>query len=1079
MASQKRIISTGDISGRVDGQLSERLKELHCLHELARILLNDHSEEELLTEAVALLSPAWRYPEITRARITLEQRHYPTEPIEKTTWALSSDLLVSGDVLGTVEVYYVERRPALDEGPFLAEERELLDSFAGILAGGIQNKRSQESLRKANDRLSAAHARLEMALRAGNVGLWDRDLTSGAHFCSPEWKSQIGYGADELEEDLEIWLDRLHRDDRERLMEKTRAVLDGTVTSFSDDFRLQHKDGSFRWIHSVGEAIRDASGKPTRLIGCHLDITDRRSAEGERAAILELSTDLICVLGLDGSFKYVSPSFERTLGHKAEALLPRPFLEFVHSDDHDNTNAAVARLTAGEEIRNFENQCLHEDGSVRIISWNATLLSEAGQMYCIGRDVTQERLAQRDADLRARIGEILLSTPDEKMYSDVLEVVLSGLESEFGIFGYIDQDGSFVVPSMTRPVWDRRRVSEKAVVFPRETWGQGAWPRAIRQKKTLCSNRPSSDIPQAHLPITRNLVAPIIHRDQVIGLIHVANKAADYTPEDIERLESICRRLAPVLSARLETDQKEQELRKSANELRESADKTAAIVEHIGVGVALINPKMQIVEANSQFRRYFRDLDISSQPICFEVCNEPPKDKPCSDCPVFRTLDDGRPHEATHFKSRGEETRTYRAISSAVRNSEGKVVGAIEVIDDITEKLQAEERIEQAHRLEALGTLAGGIAHDFNNLLYVMLVNADLVKEHTPQGSEAYDCLVQLAEAGERAGSLVKQILDFSRKGRQRARVVKIQEEAETTMAFLRETLPSTIEIRQELDPDCGAISADPTDIHQVIMNSCTNASHAMRDAGGVLTIRLEEQEVGRGMAGSIEGIKSKRYACLTVSDTGHGMDDRTRARALEPFFTTKGVGEGTGMGLATVHGIVTRLEGRITLESTPRIGTTVAVYLPLSAGKEVAAVEDEPGLDETLPTGSESILYVDDEEAITRLASTSLKALGYTVTTFSDSLKALDAFRSGPDEFDLVLTDQTMPNLTGVELAEEMLRIRPSIPIILCTGYFEAASQRQAENLRIRASLQKPISRKALAQAIRAALGARTSEVR
>jgi PAS domain S-box-containing protein len=408
------------------------------------------------------------------------------------------------------------------------------------------------------------------------------------------------------------------------------------------------------------------------------------------------------------------------------------------------------------------------------------------------------------------------------------------------------------------------------------------------------------------------------------------------------------------------------------------------------------------------------------------------------------------------------------------RDADGGITHYQGIALDVTERKQAEEEKEklqaqllQAQKLEALGTLAGGIAHDFNNILTAILGYAGMVRDSIPDEGQTQADLDQVLKAGERAKNLVRQILAFSRHSEQECRPVQVHLIVKEALKLLRASIPMTIEIRQNINTEETTILADPTRIHQVLMNLCTNAYHAMRENGGVLDVQLETVEIDAGLVKKNPELHEGTYLRLTVSDTGHGMDQATLARIFEPYFSTKSKEEGTGLGLAVVHGIVTSLGGVISVQSNLGAGSTFHVYFPLA---ERHAVQ-EPSTSKPLLRGTERILYVDDELPIAHLGRRILESLGYDVTSRSSSVDALETFRTRPEKFDLVITDQTMPNMTGIKLARELMRIRPDIPVILYTGFDESITPELAKQSGIREFLMKPVAKDELASVIRKVL--------
>ncbi len=384
------------------------------------------------------------------------------------------------------------------------------------------------------------------------------------------------------------------------------------------------------------------------------------------------------------------------------------------------------------------------------------------------------------------------------------------------------------------------------------------------------------------------------------------------------------------------------------------------------------------------------------------------------------------------------------------------------------EKTKLERQIRQSQKMEAIGTLAGGVAHDFNNILYPILGYTEMARDEVAEGSPARESLDEIMTAAQRARKLVEQILTFSRLDHQGRIPLKIQTAVKESLNLLRATLPATIEVVPQIDPACGPVLADPTQIQQVVMNLCTNAFHAMQAQGGSLTVSLEEIQIAADDLPS--GQKPATYIKLTVSDTGAGISKDIIERIFEPYFTTKKAGEGTGMGLAVVHGIIKGYDGDIQVYSEPGNGTTFNIYLP-RIYKEIAADTDAST---TIHKGEEHILLIDDEDQITRMLTRLLENLGYRVQAACDPIAAMESFEKSPQAFDLVITDMTMPGITGDLLAREVLKIRPDIPVILCTGFSKLIDEERVREIGIRRLIMKPIVKSELARTIREVLESR-----
>jgi PAS domain S-box-containing protein len=415
------------------------------------------------------------------------------------------------------------------------------------------------------------------------------------------------------------------------------------------------------------------------------------------------------------------------------------------------------------------------------------------------------------------------------------------------------------------------------------------------------------------------------------------------------------------------------------------------------------------------------------------------------------------------------------SISGAIyKDQNGKPIGSVINLRDITEQKKLEAQLQQAQKMESIGTLAGGIAHDFNNILGIIIANTEIALDDIPERERICFNLEEIQKAALRAKDVVKQLLSFARKTKLEQKPIKLIPVVKDSIKLLRATIPANIDIRQHMMASSDTIFADPTQIHQVIINLCTNASYAMQETGGILGIKIENVFFKEQSDAPHPDLLASSYVKLTVSDTGQGIYPELKDRIFDPYFTTKEVGKGTGMGLSVVHGIVNNYGGTISVESEVGKGTTFYIYFPVIQG---AVIETET-IEEELPTGNERILFVDDEKSLIYVYRSRLERLGYQVETKTNPVEALELFRSNPDQFDLIITDMAMPQMTGDSLVEEILRIRSDTPTILCTGFSEKIDEEKAKEIGANEYIEKPIDKRDFAIKIRSVLDEKKRKV-
>jgi PAS domain S-box-containing protein len=789
-----------------------------------------------------------------------------------------------------------------------------------------------------------------------------------------------------------------------------------------------------------------------------------RKSEEKFRAIADYTYGWENWIGPDGKLTWINPGVSRVSGYSPEECMAMDNfpLPLVYEPDRDRMEKLFQEAVQGSSGNDIEFRISCKDGSIRwtAISWQPIYDEEGinrGHRSSI-RDITQRKRVEEDL----RRAEEYLRFSLETIHTGAWDLNLvdhtafRSLEHD-RIFGY-DQ----LLPAWTYEIFLQHVLPEdRAMVdnsFQKAMEDQSDWNfecRILRKDGQVCW-----------------IWAAGRHTQDVEGVPrHMAGIVQDIT-ERKQAAEAL----------RKAHDELEERVKERTAELRESEETARARQREIEtyysmmpIGLCILDRELRYVRVNERL------AEINALPVSAHlgrmIREVMPSIADQAEELASRVVESGESFANIEFSGetiqRPGIQRVCRASWFPLKDTSGEVISIGLMVEDITEQRRLEDRLRQAQKMEAIGTLAGGIAHDFNNILAAIIGFAEMVEEDLPSDSPSIRRIRRVLSAAWRGKELVKQILAFSRKTEPVRKPLSLSPVIKETVQLLRASLPSTIEIELHLKASRDTVLATPQEFQQILMNLATNASFAMRGTGGTLSITTRDTDFEPDLPVLNTDVEPGEYIQIVVTDTGHGMEHHVMERVFEPFFTTKGIGEGTGMGLAVVYGIVKSLHGTIAVESEPGAGSTFRVFLPMAR-----LHENRESIEiRTTFTGKEHILFVDDEEMLREWGQAALERLGYTVTALTDSGEALNLFSSDPSRFNIVITDQTMPKLSGLHLAQRILAVRNDIPIILCTGHSDSVSPEKAREAGIKEFLIKPIGKQALAEVVRRILDANGSK--
>jgi two-component system cell cycle sensor histidine kinase/response regulator CckA len=862
---------------------------------------------------------------------------------------------------------------------------------------------------------------------------WRSDpATFQFHFVSREAEALLGYPVAQWLAEPTFWYDHVHPEDRLWAAEFCAREI-AAHRSHEFEYRMIAADGRVVWLRDVVHVVVE-DGRPAELFGVMLDITERKRADAglrEREerfrALVEYSSDAIALLDARGTTTYTSRTATRLLGYTPAELVGRSGFELLHPEDAERGGHVFQEILGqpGVPVR-AEIRARHKDGTYRhleTVAVNRLHEPAVGAIVVNYRDLTARKRAERIQQATYRISHAALTAEDLPALLRALHDIVNELMPAQNFYvALVDPQRNRLTFPYFVDQYDREA--------PERPLGRGLTEYVMR------TGRPLLATPDVYEDLVRRGEAQLIGapsldwvgvplqvRDRTIGVVAVQtySEGIRYGEEEKDILTFVSTQIAMAI-----------ERKRAEDELREQRALLQSIVDHIPVMLAFVAADGRVTWGNREWSRVLgytieeaRDRDILAELY----------PDPADRARVLGSI--GAPASQWHnFQTRPRDGRVLDTTWANVPLPDG---ASLAIGMDVTERRRAEaalrhaeEQLRQAQKMEAVGRLAGGVAHDFNNLLTAILGSTELLLSGLEPASPLRQDAAEIKKAAERAAGLTRQLLAYSRRQVLQPEVLDLNRVVADMDRMLRRLIGEDVELVTTLAPDLGAVRADRGQLEQVLVNLVLNARDAM-PRGGKLTLETTNTELDPGYVEDHTGAKAGPHVLLAVTDTGAGMDPETAAHLFEPFFTTKEVGKGTGLGLATVYGIVKQSDGYIMVYSEPGHGTTFKIYLPRVAAAEPAP---PPALRPTVTRGSETVLVVEDEEAVRSLSRRALEAGGYTVLAAADGADAVRLVERYGGPIHLVLTDVVMPGMSGRELADRLVQRRPGLRVLYMSGY-------------------------------------------
>lgn len=930
-------------------------------------------------------------------------------------------------------------------------------------------KRTEEALRESEERfrqIAGSMADLAFSCVRGPGKDYVIDWMVG------DTESVLGYTVRELIEEVTCWGRLVVEDDRPAFEQAVTGLAPGEEGSV--ELRVRRKDGGIVWLVSHARCLADADGS-TRLYGALVDVTETKRRERERAVFADaLAASLNEIYLFDAEtlrFREVNRGALQNLGYPPHLIRQMTPLDIKPEFTAESFAELIRPLLAGEKaVQVFETVHLRADGSTYPVEVHLQLVEHDSDRLFLAviQDITDRRRAQaqvarNEAGLRSLLR--ILQHEAESAH-DLLEFAMEeaiGITgSKYGFILLADEGERGFTPA----TWSKEVMAECRALTPPTRYrleDMGLWGEPVRQRGPVVFNDMAEPHPRAkgypdgHVPVNRFVGVPVVAHGRIVAIVGLANKDEPYNDTDVLQLQLLADGVWRVVERQLVQD----ELAKVSAAVEQST--SLVEITDLEGNIEYVNPRFAEVTG------YSLEEVRGKKPSILKSGNTPA----ATYADMWATISAGEVWRG-EIQNRKKDGSLYweRVTISPIKNQDGVITHYLAIKDDVTTQKHLEAQFRQTQKMEAVGRLAGGIAHDFNNMLSVILGHTELALGQLEPSNPLWEDLDEIRKAAQRSADLTRQLLGFARSQPVKPVVMDTNEAVSRCLTMLRRLIGEDIDLLWKPGHEVRPIRIDPAQLDQILANLAVNARDAIEGVGS-LTIETENVIIDRAYCAAHAGFVPGRYVLLAVSDSGHGIEPAVLEHIFEPFFTTKPAGQGTGLGLATVHGIVKQNSGFINVYSEVGRGTSFKICfpeVPAEDARQAVAREAEPR------GGTETILIVEDEETILGLARSILERCGYTVLTVRSPGEALELVASTPEEIDLLITDVVMPGMNGKELATQLLQLRPALKVLFMSGYTANVIVHHGVLEPDVEFIQKPFSVTGLARRVREVLDARAA---